>query len=67
MSRIEIYDTTLRDGSQGEGVNFSLQDKLAITARLDAHRESLGDAPAAEKVPIDGALRDRLRELGYAD
>lgn len=35
MTRIAIYDTTLRDGSQGEGVNFSLQDKLAITRRLD--------------------------------
>jgi 2-isopropylmalate synthase len=35
MARIEIYDTTLRDGSQGEGVNFSLEDKLLITARLD--------------------------------
>src|SRR6202171_3433341 len=35
MSRIQIYDTTLRDGSQGEGVNFSLQDKLLITRRLD--------------------------------
>ncbi len=35
MTRISIYDTTLRDGSQGEGVNFSLQDKLLITRRLD--------------------------------
>lgn len=35
MSRIQIYDTTLRDGSQGEGVNFSLQDKLLITQKLD--------------------------------
>ncbi len=35
MSRIQIYDTTLRDGSQGEGVNFSLQDKLLITKKLD--------------------------------
>lgn len=35
MSRIQIYDTTLRDGSQGEGVNFSLQDKLQITQKLD--------------------------------
>ena len=35
MGRISIYDTTLRDGSQGEGINFSLQDKLLLTARLD--------------------------------
>ncbi len=35
MARIQIYDTTLRDGSQGEGVNFSLQDKLLITRKLD--------------------------------
>ncbi len=35
MPRIEIYDSTLRDGSQGEGVYFSLEDKLAITAKLD--------------------------------
>ena len=35
MRRIEIYDTTLRDGAQGEGVSFSLQDKLALTERLD--------------------------------
>lgn len=31
---IAIYDTTLRDGSQGEGVSFSLQDKLNICQRL---------------------------------
>ncbi len=31
---ILIYDTTLRDGSQGEGVSFSLQDKLNIAVRL---------------------------------
>ena len=35
MRRIQIYDTTLRDGTQGEGVSFSLQDKLALTRRLD--------------------------------
>src|SRR5687768_5549343 len=33
--RIEIYDTTLRDGTQGEGFNLSLQDKLLIAQRLD--------------------------------
>ncbi|MEZ6116408.1 MAG: citramalate synthase [Pirellulaceae bacterium] len=35
MRQIQIYDTTLRDGSQGEGVSFSLQDKLLIARRLD--------------------------------
>jgi 2-isopropylmalate synthase len=36
MSRsIEIYDTTLRDGTQGEGISLSLFDKLQITRRLD--------------------------------
>jgi 2-isopropylmalate synthase len=32
---VEIYDTTLRDGSQGEGINFSVADKLRIAERLD--------------------------------
>ena len=35
MNRIEIYDTTLRDGTQGEGISFSVTDKLLITERLD--------------------------------
>lgn len=34
MRRVQIYDTTLRDGAQGEGVSFSLWDKLSITHRL---------------------------------
>jgi 2-isopropylmalate synthase len=33
--RIEIYDTTLRDGTQGEGFNLSLRDKLQIAQKLD--------------------------------
>ncbi|MBN2713363.1 MAG: citramalate synthase [Planctomycetes bacterium] len=33
---IDMYDTTLRDGSQGEGVSFSVADKLDITRELDS-------------------------------
>jgi 2-isopropylmalate synthase len=37
MSRvIRIYDTTLRDGTQGEGVSFSMEDKVRLASRLDA-------------------------------
>ena len=33
---VEIYDTTLRDGAQGVGINFSVSDKLRIAEHLDA-------------------------------
>jgi 2-isopropylmalate synthase len=33
--RIQVYDTTLRDGSQGEGISLSLDDKLKIARQLD--------------------------------
>ena len=36
MRRLQIYDTTLRDGAQSEGISFSLQDKLLLTKRLDS-------------------------------
>jgi len=35
MKKIKIYDTTLRDGMQTEGVSFSIEDKLAIARCLD--------------------------------
>jgi 2-isopropylmalate synthase len=35
MKKIQIYDTTLRDGSQGENISFSLEDKLHIVRKLD--------------------------------
>ncbi|MBU0476079.1 MAG: citramalate synthase [Bacteroidetes bacterium] len=35
MKKLELFDTTLRDGTQGEGVNISIHDKLEITKRLD--------------------------------
>ncbi len=35
MNKIELFDTTLRDGTQGEGINLSVQDKLLIAQKLD--------------------------------
>lgn len=33
--KIELFDSTLRDGSQGEGISFSVQDKINIVKALD--------------------------------
>ena len=35
MTAIHLYDTTLRDGTQREGVSLSVDDKLKIARRLD--------------------------------
>lgn len=35
MQKVDIYDTTLRDGSQGRGISFSVNDKLKIVQRFD--------------------------------
>ena len=35
MNKIQIFDSTLRDGAQGEGISYSVQDKLSIVSVLD--------------------------------
>ena len=35
MSRIQIYDTTLRDGMQGEGMSLSAEEKVRVAHLLD--------------------------------
>ncbi len=35
MKTVKIYDTTLRDGNQAKGLSFSLEDKLAVSRKLD--------------------------------
>jgi len=35
MSKVKLYDTTLRDGSQSEGISYSVMDKIRIARELD--------------------------------
>ena len=35
MNTVKIYDTTLRDGSQAEGISFTVEDKIRIAHKLD--------------------------------
>jgi 2-isopropylmalate synthase len=64
MRSIQIYDTTLRDGTQGEGVSLSLQDKLQITQRLDEIGVDYveGGYPLSNEKDVE--FFQRVRELG---
>ena len=61
--QIEIYDTTLRDGTQAEGVNVSLADKLAITKALDDFGVSFIEGGWPGSNPKDEAFFQEVRNL----
>jgi len=61
--RIEIYDTTLRDGSQGEGVNFSIEDKCRVAEQLDEFGVDFIEGGWPGSNPRDLAFFERARGL----
>src|SRR5580765_6013101 len=61
--RIEIYDTTLRDGSQGEGVNFSVDDKCRVAEQLDALGVDFIEGGWPGSNPRDLAFFERMRDF----
>jgi 2-isopropylmalate synthase len=65
---VDIYDTTLRDGTQGEGVTFSLTDKLRIAERLDAFGVHFieGGWPGSNPRDIEFFEQARLRTFRNA-
>jgi 2-isopropylmalate synthase len=64
--RLSIYDTTLRDGAQTHGVDFSVEDKWLIAQQLDVLGIDYieGGYPGAN--PTDTRLFAESRELGHA-
>ena len=66
MKRLDTYDTTLRDGSQGEGVTFSLQAKLQITQKLDALGFDFIEGGYPLSNPKDFEYFEQVRDLDLA-
>jgi 2-isopropylmalate synthase len=68
MRTIQIYDTTLRDGTQGEGVSLSLYDKLQITKRLDNLGVDFieGGYPLSNEKDVEYFERVRQLDLRHA-
>src|SRR5215467_13749682 len=60
---IEIYDTTLRDGSQGEGISFSVEDKIRIARRLDEFGMDFIEGGWPGSNPKDEAFFERMKRI----
>lgn len=63
MTRIDIYDTTLRDGTQGEGISLSVDDKLKITEILDDLGVAYIEGGWPGSNPKDAAYFEAVRDV----
>ncbi|MEG6509998.1 citramalate synthase [Methyloligella sp. 2.7D] len=64
--RLYLYDTTLRDGAQTQGVDFSFEDKALIAAELDALGVDYVEAGYPGANPTDTKMFAEGPELGHA-
>lgn len=63
VKSVEIYDTTLRDGAQQEGISLSVEDKLAITRLLDDFGVDIIEGGYAGATPKDDEFFERVGTL----
>ena len=61
-NKIYIYDTTLRDGSQGEGVSFNATDKVKVAQKLDAFGVDFIEGGWPGSNPKDAAFFEAIKK-----
>jgi 2-isopropylmalate synthase len=66
MQKIFLYDTTLRDGTQGEDISFSAEDKIKIAKRLDAFGVAYIEGGWPGSNPKDMEFFERARTTKFA-
>jgi 2-isopropylmalate synthase len=66
MTVVVVYDTTLRDGMQGEGMSLSVEEKVRVARILDELGVPMIEAGFPTSNPKELELFDRLREAGLA-
>lgn len=66
MTKLYIYDTTLRDGTQREGISLSLSDKLKITRRLDQFGVAYIEGGWPGSNPKDAEYFDEVNKMELA-
>ncbi|MCR4734207.1 MAG: citramalate synthase [Treponema sp.] len=67
MKKIEILDSTLRDGSQGEGISYSVQDKIRICQALDELGVSYIEAGNPGSNPKDMEFFQELKKIAFSN
>lgn len=65
MRRIEIFDTTLRDGAQASGISFSVSDKLKLIELIDRFGIDVIEAGNPASNPKDAELFRLLKDRKY--
>ncbi len=65
---VQLYDTTLRDGTQGTGISFSVQDKIRVAEKLDAFGIDYieGGFPGSNPKDAEFFKEARRRNWGHA-
>jgi 2-isopropylmalate synthase len=63
--RVDIYDTTLRDGTQREGISYTVDDKLRIAQRLDAFGIAFIEGGWPGSNPKDAEFFARARDIEW--
>ena len=61
--KVEIFDSTLRDGAQGQGISFSVEDKLKVVLALDEFGVDYIEAGNPGSNPKDMEFFKRIKEL----
>lgn len=67
MKSVELYDTTLRDGAQQEGISLSVDDKLAIASKLDELGVHYIEGGYAGANPKDDLFFRQVRDLALSN
>ena len=65
MSNIILYDTTLRDGTQREGISLSVDDKIKIAKRLDSFGIHYIEGGWPGSNPKDAAFFEKVRKIKF--
>src|SRR5437773_8198114 len=65
MHEVEIFDTTLRDGTQREGLSLSAADKLRIARRLDQLGVTFIEGGWPGSNPKDAEFFERVRDMEW--